>query len=587
MNSITAEEVARGLEAARPSGAGWIACCPAHDDRKPSLSITDCEDGRLLVHCHAGCGQADVIKTLKHLGLWPHSDSVPVPAPIHGNGNGNASRTPKTRPRPPEGSYLYHDRDGKEVLAVHRTADKKFSQWTPASEGGWDPKGMCGNRPLYRLPAVISGPGPVLIVEGEKDVETAHRTFPNWTVTTWAGGSKAVHKTDWTPLAGRSICLLSDGDDTGRKAMEQIGAQLVKLGCTVEIARNPGTDGNDLSDLIERYGADDARHILNDMLEPFEAGQSEPDNAEEDFNFLSAAELLNRKYSAPEWLVEDMLPLGGLSIMSARPKVGKSTLARCLALSVARDYRWLDRNVDGGPVLYCALEEIERKVQEHFRAMGMKASDPIHVHVGHPPSNGIRKLEAAVAAYKPRLIIVDPLLHLMSVDDLNDYAKVTFGLSPFLELARNGGTHIMLIHHNNKLEGNRGIEILGSTALLANIDTALLLQEGDTCRSLYTRQRYGRDLEAVSLDLDEDTGWVTTGRTVHEIRGSVVEDEILDFLVEKDQPIDADEIRQAVGRKASTVKKKLRGLVKDRRVERCGGGKRGDPYKYSVPIPEY
>ena len=472
-------------------------------------------------------------------------------------------------------------------MAVHRTADKEFHQWTPASEGGWKPQGMRSNRPLYRLPAVIAGPDPVFIVEGEKDVETARRAFPDWTVTTWSGGSKAVHKTDWTPLAGRSIRLLSDGDDTGRKAMEQIGAQLVKLDCTAEIARNPGTDGNDLSDWIERYGADDARRILNDMLEPFEVSKSVPDKAGEDFNFLSAAELLNREYPAAEWLVEGMLPLGGLSIMSARPKVGKSTLARCLALCVARGCRWLDRDVEGGPVLYCALEEIERKVQEHFCAMGMTASDPIHVHVGHPPSSGTRKLEAAVAAYKPRLVIVDPLLHLMRVEDLNDYAKVAPALNPFLELARNGGTHIMLIHHNNKLEGNRGIEILGSTALLANVDTAILLNENATCRSLYTRQRYGSDLEAVSLDLDKDTGWVTTGRTVDEIRGAVVEDEILEFLAGKDAPIDADGIRQGVARKATTVNKKLRDLVEDQWVERCGGGKRGDPYKYSIPDPEY
>ena len=406
------------------------------------------------------------------------------------------------------------------------------------------------------------------------------------TVTTWSGGSKVAHKTDWTPLAGRSIRLLSDGDDTGRKAMEQMGAQLVELGCTVEIARNPGTDGNDLSDWIERYGADDTRRILNDMLEPFEVSKSVPDKAGEDFNFLSARELLNREYPAAEWLVEGMLPLGGLSIMSARPKVGKSTLARCLALSVARGCRWLDRNVEGGPVLYCALEEIERKVQEHFHAMGMKASDPIRVHVGHPPSSGTRKLEAAVAAYKPRLVIVDPLLHLMKVDDLNDYAKVTPALNPFLELARNGGTHIMLIHHNNKLKGNRGTEILGSTALLANIDTALLLQEGDTCRSLYTRQRYGEDLEAIALDLNKATGWVTTGQTVREIYRREIEDGIINFVTGKEEPVDVKEIRDAVGRKTSTVHKKLHELVELGRLERTGGGKRGDPHKYSIPIPE-
>jgi hypothetical protein len=54
----------------RKSSRGWIACCPAHDDRRPSLSICDGDDGKLLVHCHAGCGQEDVIAALRARGLW-------------------------------------------------------------------------------------------------------------------------------------------------------------------------------------------------------------------------------------------------------------------------------------------------------------------------------------------------------------------------------------------------------------------------------------------------------------------------------------------------------------------------------------
>lgn len=51
-------------------GQGWIAPCPAHDDRVPSLSIRDAENGNVLIHCHAGCEQALVIDALRSLGLW-------------------------------------------------------------------------------------------------------------------------------------------------------------------------------------------------------------------------------------------------------------------------------------------------------------------------------------------------------------------------------------------------------------------------------------------------------------------------------------------------------------------------------------
>jgi hypothetical protein len=45
----------------RKVGSGWIANCSAHEDRSPSLSITEGEDGRLLLHCFAGCQVHDIL----------------------------------------------------------------------------------------------------------------------------------------------------------------------------------------------------------------------------------------------------------------------------------------------------------------------------------------------------------------------------------------------------------------------------------------------------------------------------------------------------------------------------------------------
>jgi DNA primase len=42
----------------------WMACCPAHQDKTPSLSITDKGDGRILINCYAGCGAEDVLDSI-------------------------------------------------------------------------------------------------------------------------------------------------------------------------------------------------------------------------------------------------------------------------------------------------------------------------------------------------------------------------------------------------------------------------------------------------------------------------------------------------------------------------------------------
>ncbi len=69
---MTAEFIARGLQG-RKTGAGWIARCPAHDDSTPSLSVRD-SGGRVLVHCHTGCSQDDLIAALRSRGLWPERE---------------------------------------------------------------------------------------------------------------------------------------------------------------------------------------------------------------------------------------------------------------------------------------------------------------------------------------------------------------------------------------------------------------------------------------------------------------------------------------------------------------------------------
>jgi hypothetical protein len=59
---MTVETLLSRLDKVRRTGAGrWIARCPAHDDRTPSLSIRELDDGRTLIHCFGGCSVADVL----------------------------------------------------------------------------------------------------------------------------------------------------------------------------------------------------------------------------------------------------------------------------------------------------------------------------------------------------------------------------------------------------------------------------------------------------------------------------------------------------------------------------------------------
>lgn len=71
------DKVLAGLNGVRQTGAGrWLAKCPAHDDGRPSLSIREGDDGRVLIHDFAGCGALAVLDALglEYRDLYVESD---------------------------------------------------------------------------------------------------------------------------------------------------------------------------------------------------------------------------------------------------------------------------------------------------------------------------------------------------------------------------------------------------------------------------------------------------------------------------------------------------------------------------------
>ncbi len=74
------ELVLSKLEKVRPRGRNrWSACCPAHDDQRPSLSVREAEDGKALIYCFAGCKTVDVVQAigLSMADLFVPGDNAP------------------------------------------------------------------------------------------------------------------------------------------------------------------------------------------------------------------------------------------------------------------------------------------------------------------------------------------------------------------------------------------------------------------------------------------------------------------------------------------------------------------------------
>ena len=222
---IDAEGIARGLDKARRSGDGWTACCPAHEDANPSLSIGDGDKGP-VVKCHGGCEQGAVIDALKARGLWRSRET----------------------PSKGESRYPYYRADGSLVLTVVRRDGPN------GKDLHREPRGVRCKLPLYGLARLAQDKKRVLIVEGEKCVHAARFKFPDEPIVTWAGGTEAWKRTDWKPLYDREVTILADQDEPGRKCARAIAEHLAKHGRKakeIRLALPPGDDKRDIADVIE------------------------------------------------------------------------------------------------------------------------------------------------------------------------------------------------------------------------------------------------------------------------------------------------------------------------------------------------
>ena len=237
------------LSGVKPNGKGWQACCPAHDDRHASLSVGHGDDGRLLVHCHAGCEIDAVLGAIN----FTRRDLYPQ----HGN-NGNGTR------RHIVAVSDYVTVDGELQYQSIRYEPKGFSQRRPDGHGGhvWQTKGLTPL--LYRL-SEIQGRETVIIVEGEKDVNRLWDLgLPSSCNHGGAGRWKKNHHTVQLREAGvKCVVVIPDADDAGRSHATAVARSCYASGLETKLVEMPlTTKGADVSDYLDGGATKDDLAVL-------------------------------------------------------------------------------------------------------------------------------------------------------------------------------------------------------------------------------------------------------------------------------------------------------------------------------------
>ncbi len=261
---MTTKDVLQLLHGVKGKSPKWISLCPAHDDHNPSLSIKRGDDGRTLLHCHAGCSLDAITQALglttqdlfendsSNRSMSSQTNRGSVPDITNGikststyqtieqlkEAAKNHSNTKRMGCSPT--FSIYTDKEKNPLLCVCRwdSPDKKrkaFSQasfdlakqvWTFTTSTNY-------LKPLYRLPT-ITEESIVVIVEGEKCADALAGIFEGQTdlaFTTLAGGANAdPRKFDLTPIIGKKIYLSPDNDPAGESYVKKFIRELLTQG---------------------------------------------------------------------------------------------------------------------------------------------------------------------------------------------------------------------------------------------------------------------------------------------------------------------------------------------------------------------
>lgn len=286
----SAENIARALHGRR-NGRGWIACCPVHRDKKPSLSLRDAEVG-VLLFCHAGCDRLDVIDELIRLKLWDDYDPMHA-ARVAANDQAKSDFAPSSRTFDEERSayarsiwkqacdirgtlaQTYLERRGLEldddaavVLRFHPRCPFGENTHVPALVAAFHPFEVPRDRApvaIHRIGLTPSGDkiekkmlGPVggcavkldecegtglAIAEGiETGLAARARFKPLWAL----GNAGAVRV--FVPIPGiEHLTIFADHDTAGIQAATACGERWTQAGCDV-VMRKPKTPGTDYAD---------------------------------------------------------------------------------------------------------------------------------------------------------------------------------------------------------------------------------------------------------------------------------------------------------------------------------------------------
>lgn len=221
---------------------------------------------------------------------------------------------------------------------------------------------------------------------------------------------------------------------------------------------------------------------------------------------ISLNELYEQVYASRPPLIDGLLCSGTYLFVGA-PKMGKSFLMAQLAYHVSLGRPLWGYNVRQGTVLYLALEDEYRRLQERlFRMFGVEGTDELHFATSVKQLGGglQEQLDRFVRDHpNTKLIIIDTLQKVReSGGDRYSYANDYDIVGQLKNFADQRGICLLLVHHTRKQQADDKFDMIsGTNGLLGAADGAFMLQKEKRTGNAATLDVSGRDQQDQKLHL--------------------------------------------------------------------------------------
>ena len=387
------------------------------------------------------------------LGSKPRNDMVELGAPV--------------------ATYKYFDTHGNVVAAVTRYEPdgiRKNKQFRPycfkTIEGvkKWV-AGAPDSRPLYRLPDWTTSPV-VVLVEGEGKADALH-SIGILATSAMQGANAPIEKTDWSPLAGKSVTIWPDNDDKGQKYALAATAKLTSIGCKVRVVTVPvGKISTwDAGDCVAEGG--DAAALVASAVDV--EGQARSGLLE----YLDIGQI--KSMANPKWLVDKLVVEQALGFIYGPPGCLKTFIALDMALSftTARD-EWWGRNTQCyGVVIYISSEgqsDLKYRIQAWEQHHGINAdSAPFYLirqSLNFMSADDVAKLLATVEDIAAKVgkpiaaVFIDTVSRVLPGAEENLQKDMTLFIAACDAIRQRFSTTVFGIHHTSRNGNMRGSTVM-------------------------------------------------------------------------------------------------------------------------------